>query len=195
MRKPSLMRHAGSMYTGLNLAPMIDCLVMLIPFLLTTTAYFQVSVIKNAIPNLSQSQMTPEMAKAREKSLELKLLMNDYGYTIVAKGGILQYYADKSAKATIPKINGTAYDTLALNKVLLEIRKAHPELPVDEPLILYPKANVTYNEIVETMDAVREQLDDDGNIFYQDVTDNKGNSRKVATEIFPNVVMGAELVE
>ncbi len=194
MRKPSLQRHAADIETELNITPVMNLFVILIPFLLLSAVFVQVAVIPNSIPNL-QTVPTKQMKKQKEKSLELKIVMNDEGYTIIGRGGILDLGASKKkGGATIPKVNGE-FDTQTLNRVLFRIRKAHPSLPIDEPVILYPKGNVKYEEIVATMDAAREAWDENGQVMFQDAVDEKGRKVKKPISLFPNVIIGAELVE
>lgn len=192
MRKPSLMRHSSDVETELNITPIMNLFVILIPFLLLSAVFIQVAVVPNSIPNI-QAASSPKLKE--KKTLELQLIMNNAGYTIIGRGGVLDLGSGKKFKgSTIPKVNGE-FDALTLNKVLYKIRQAHPSKAKDEPLIVYPKANVKYQEIIQTMDAARELWDEGGQLAYKDGQDEEGNTIKVTTELFPNVVIGAELVE
>ncbi len=76
----------------MNLVPMMNLMTVLIPFLLSITAFAKIAVIEIALPkgrgSQTQTQQTKKPEKKEEK-LNLTILMSDQGMTIGAKGGFL----------------------------------------------------------------------------------------------------------
>lgn len=76
----------------MNLVPMMNLMTVLIPFLLSITAFAKIAVIEIALPKARGSQTQTQQKKKPEKKeekLNLSILMSDQGMTIGAKGGFL----------------------------------------------------------------------------------------------------------
>jgi len=83
------------------------------------------------------------------------VLVSEKGFFIAGAGGVLgeTTAADGSGAPTIPKRPNGEYDFAALTAKMTEIKKAFPE---ESKTILGADAKVTYEILVRTMDACRE---------------------------------------
>ncbi len=76
----------------MNLVPMMNLMTVLIPFLLSITAFAKIAVVSIALPKASGSNTETQQKKKpkkKEEKLNLSILMSDLGMTIGAKGGFL----------------------------------------------------------------------------------------------------------
>lgn len=76
----------------MNLVPMMNLMTVLIPFLLSITAFSKITIIDIALPEERGSQtMTKQVKKPKKKEekLNLTIIISDLGITVGAKGGFL----------------------------------------------------------------------------------------------------------
>lgn len=76
----------------MNLVPMMNLMTVLIPFLLSITAFAKITVIEISLPKGGGSQTTHKVTKKpvkKKEKLNLSILLSDQGMTVAAKGGFL----------------------------------------------------------------------------------------------------------
>ncbi len=156
----------------LNLAPILDIIVSIVPLLLLSIAFVQVKMIDTSVPQV----VAEAAARANDKSETTVLLKVSKTH-----GFIFEEVKDgKSNPTPVPNKAG-AWDMEALHAAAFILKEKHPEVfRVD----LSPEADVNLNELVTVMDKIR-RTPDSKKVAFTD----PANGQKVETELmFPNVL-------
>jgi biopolymer transport protein ExbD len=152
----------------LNITAFMNLMVVLVPFLLMTAVFSQVSILNMNLP-VGESESVPTEEEP-PKALEVIIRANKLD-VLERNSGLLK---------SLPNIE-QGYDFAGLNAFLQQV-KAHPEFNTDTGITLLMEMETPYDALIQTMDAVRlierdeKDLDDDGN--------------QVHGELFPNISMG-----
>ncbi len=152
----------------LNITAFMNLMVVLVPFLLITAVFSQVSILNLNLP-AGVSEALPQ-EEDPPKALEVIVRKNKFEVN-ERNSGLL-----KTVKNT-----NDGYNYSELNAFLQEV-KAHPEFNTDTTVTLLMEMDIEYDTLVQTMDAVRlivleeRELDEQGNV--------------IQGELFPNISMG-----
>lgn len=143
----------------LNIVPYLDIMMNLIMFMLLSMTglisfgVLNVSSPKFADPGAVKAQTADDPNKPK---LLLTVLVSEKGFFIAGEGGVLGQggqAADSSGAPTIPKKPNGDYDYAQLTAKMTDIKKVFPD---ESKAILGADAKVSYEILVKTMDAVRE---------------------------------------
>jgi len=158
---------------NLNLTPLLDFVVAVIPVLLLSVNFLEYVVLDTSLPVYSDDPTAESsIEKDKQPKLGLSVAITDEGFIIAGQGGIL----NADGKGTlIRKMTNGSYDYLTLSDKLLDIKNKYPD---EWSLIIIPEATTRFEDIVSTMDASRERL-------------SKGEGRRV---MFPNIVLGGGIL-
>lgn len=159
----------------LNLAPMLDIIVSIIPMLLMSVVFVQVMIIETPIPQAVEKAMV----KNEEKNdIQIQL-------SVSKSSGFRLVVTDKGQQRekTIP-LKDQALDLAALKKEILETKMQYPD---QFRMELNPDETVPLNEIVAVLDQVRTKAATDPKIMFKDVDSGKQTETDL---MFPDVVFG-----
>jgi biopolymer transport protein ExbD len=161
-------RKAREMNTDIDITAFMNLMVVLVPFLLITAVFSQVSILNLNLPEgASEAIQTDEEPP---KALEV-VIRKDKFDVLERNSGLLKSLPNLSER----------YDFKGLNEFLQQV-KAHPEFNTDTGVTLLMEMETEYDTLVQTMDAVRlivreeRELDEQGNV--------------IQGELFPNISMG-----
>lgn len=155
----------------LNLAPILDIIVSIVPLLLLSMAFIQVKLIEVPVPQVVADAME-RADKKSETNVTLRVSQNRGFLFEVTKEGNTQ-------KFNVPAKSG-AFDYEALTSKAYEIKSNFPQV---FKLDLAPEEEVPLNELVKAMDAVRKDAQARKLAFV-----DPENGQKVETDLlFPNV--------
>jgi len=141
----------------LNLVPIMNLVVCLIPIILYGTVMVKVGVI-----NVNAPQFGPNRTKPAEgPPLNLSLGIGRDGFRLKASGvdvpKLLEEEGLSAVDGFIP-LQGERYDYAGLYSALMAVKTAHP----DESLVtLSADPETHFNVIVKTIDSVRYQLEEE----------------------------------
>jgi biopolymer transport protein ExbB len=215
----SLVRRSGEgeEAADTDVTPMLNLMVMLIPFLLTSSEFVKMGAIELKLPESTQGAGGGTAESKQDLKLEL-------GVVITAKGFTLFHYykpEDKTAGAAagatlaekqpdVPLVNGQ-YDFNALNarladvkkRVLADIVKAYfPTLPADASLYQLARAYTTKNLAGSAMFADHEAIKivAEDKITYKTVVAVMDAARGTRTPdgnvtMFPNVSIAGGIIQ
>lgn len=147
-------RHRKKQEQGLNLVPILDAVFILIFFLLMSAQFVKIFEIGSDVPIISES----EPPKDKKKPLALTL-------TITRKGFNLSSGVPSRRIKSISKTQEGQYDLVALHDYLLTVKKNHLN---EETIVFEPTVDLTYEEIVKIMDAVRLLNKTDESLYKKD---------------------------
>jgi biopolymer transport protein ExbD len=160
----------------LDLAPIMNLMVTLIPMLLISAAFLELVIVETSLPVYGQTEQVKPQEKLEKPKLGLTLLIKEDGFSLGGQGGMLNI---GDGRSTIPKLTDNTYDYITLTNVLYKIKEQYPD---EWSIIIVPEFSSTFEVIVGAMDASREAT-----IF----DDNNVASKKV---LFPNVIIGGGVI-
>ncbi|MDZ4677544.1 MAG: biopolymer transporter ExbD [Oligoflexia bacterium] len=130
----------------LNLAPMMDMFVSIIPFMMLSVSFMQIMLIDVPLPvPVSQALADDRAQTKREVAISIKM-ENKLGFAIDVKDE-----RGRNTRLSVGKI-GSDFDYVGLHKKLVEVKQRFPKVFRVE---LNPDDSVDYKSIVQAMDASR----------------------------------------
>lgn len=153
----------------LELVPVMNMFLVLIPFLLLSVSFYHIKAINTSVPVLATTSSTSKaparsnakvtvVVELKEKNISLSAICEDLSYDDLVK-----------LETEIKVKNPGSYPLEELTQHLLYIKDRYPK---SDTVILVPTQTVVYGTIVETMDTVR----------------TKNNA-----DLFPNVVLSGKV--
>ncbi len=141
-RRSKRRRHRDSVVAEIELMPMLNVFISIIPLLLLSAAFVPVTVIKTTLPSDQAAVVdTPET------SLDLAIHIHPAAYQLEINGSIVQSIArDPQARAGAD----AAHDQLA--QALRTLAATHPQ---NREVRIVSESSTHYEEIVEVMDVAR----------------------------------------
>jgi len=160
-----------------NITPMMNLMVVLIPLLLSSAEFVRLGIIELNLPPAAsgeKAEIEKEIPEEQLKELDLTVTITDQGFFISSSLAVLA--GDEADKPSIPMQNGQ-YDFDKLTENLYELKmKAESKFSDTDEIIIMAESDITYQTIVKTMDASR-QTEIDGKEFT----------------LFPNVSFSARI--
>ncbi len=180
----------------LNLVPIMNLVVCLIPIVLLGTSLVKIGVINVNAPKFGMGQAAPD--DSEEKPLNLTVAVGEDGFRITASGADINQVlglapaaepgAEPTEAAAGPLIakQGENYDYVELYNKLVQIKEKFPEETI---INLTADARIPFKVMIYTMDSIRVRLEKDS---YEDIEGFKaasvnyeGNTVKL---LWPDVV-------
>ena len=168
------MRRKNNKVEDLNLIPLMNLFVTMIPLLLLTAAFYHIGMVSVSVPTQSEAESDVATGKT---SVTINVRMSDQGLTLTASSSTLGESELKSLDTFISKKAGK-HDLSRLTQALERIKRKYEQ---SDTMMLVPSSNTGYEEMIATMDAARNM-----EVPYQ------GKKRKIP--LFPVVVV-TSLVE
>ncbi len=157
----------------LNIVPYLDILMNLIIFmLLSMTGLAIFGTLNVNAPNYgTAATATPE---SNTPKLLLTVLISKKGFFVAGTGAVLSQQAEGQTPTsstdggpTIPKKSDGSFDFAVLNTKMVEIKQAFPS---ETKVIIGAEADIPYDSLIQTMDAIRETFGKERKILFSDVT-------------------------
>ena len=158
----------------LNLAPFLDIIVSIIPLLLLSVAFVQIKMIETSIPQVVAAKIAEQHKNKKiPVSLNLKASKKSGFVLTVNNRGRVQ-----RTKLALNKEGKLDYD--GLNAAAAVVKQKHTDVfRID----FEPRSDVSYDEIVQTMDSLR-RLPAGQKVAFKDTK----SGEKVETDLmFPDV--------
>lgn len=137
----------------LDMVPIMNMFLVLIPFLLMSASFLQLKAINTSVPVLSESNSDNDLIK-KDKNIKLTVIVeiNKKGIHISATSENAPEDVINKIEKNINKENGKAYPIEELGVCLSDIKKAYPK---SDTVIIIPEKSVIYETIIKTMDIAR----------------------------------------
>ncbi len=157
----------------LNLAPVLDIMVTVIPMLLLSVAFVQIRMIETPVPQVVAEKINSQDQHPRV-SVNLKVSKQD--------GFQLTVFDNGQRKDFKVGLKQGQLDFDGLTNVAAQVKRQYADV---FKLELAPTQTVVFDDIVKTMDSVRRMP---ANVEKVTITDTK-TGQKVQTDLlFPDVV-------
>lgn len=180
----------------LNLVPIMNLVVCLIPIVLVGMSLVKIGVINVNAPSFGIGQAEP--SDDEEKPLGLRVIIEETGFRLVATGADINAELNVPIEAPtdadtpptpgifIPK-NGEVYNYADLYNKVIQLKGNHP----DETIInLSAEPKIHFEYIVKVMDAIRFELEsktyDDAKAFTEAIPALEAGQQKL---LWPDVVL------
>ena len=166
--KPSARRLSQSLEMDLDIRPVMNLMVVLIPLLLAGTVLVELSIIEINLPPAQsgggQSGEEQKPDKEQEQRLGLKIAITKSGFSIASASAILSGESEEGP--TVPVTEDGAYDYNKLREKLIEIKKAveDKKFKDKDSAIITASADIEYQIIIDVLDAIYSYVDDEQNI-------------------------------
>ncbi len=139
----------------LNIVPYLDVVVNLVMFmLLSMTGLLAFGVLNVSAPKIAEGAVAGDTAE--QPKLLLTVAIGRDGFFIAGAGGVIGQDAatpDATRPPTIAKRDGK-YDFAGLTDALARIKEKFPR---EQAVILSADPDVSYDTLIQTMDACRER--------------------------------------
>ena len=155
----------------INMVPVMNMFLVLIPFLLMSSNFLPLFVINTSVPVHSQpvSVDANEPEKKPEIKVKMVVKLNQNGFELEGIADGLSAEEIKQLSAFIPSDNVEGYP---FNQLVTRLQQIKTKYPASDTLILMPSGDILYDTIIRAMDV----------------------SRSVHNEkLFPNVVVSNEV--
>ena len=139
--KKSMGRRRGQA-DDVNITPVMNLFLVLVPFLLLTAVFVRIAVLELTLPSLSQRTQRPEREPQKPIVVILLAITQD-GFQLKAP----------AMKFKPIRLKNDTYQFDLLREKLKEIKARYPDT---EEITIQPADNVLYEIIVKVMDACRE---------------------------------------
>ena len=153
--------------TELNMIPIMNIFLVIIPFLLTSVSFFHIKAISTSVPVMADS--AHESAKPEKIKLTVIVEMRSADMRLSATAEELDPQGLEQFEQKIKLKSTGIYPLIELNEYLQSIKNTYP---ASDTIILIPDETVLYESIIQAMDAAR------------NFNDNP---------LFPNVVLSGSL--
>ncbi len=170
-RRPSA-RKRSNKDSKLNLTPILDAVFIFIFFLLMSASFLKVYEISSNVPTVSNDEPPPS------KTPPLALTISVYDDSLKIYTGL-----PSQLKKVVKKTGEGKYDFEELRTYLISLKQAHKQ---ENTAILEPKVNITYEDLINIMDAVRMLRDSDPAIYRP----GKDGVEEKVKGLFDNIVFG-----
>ncbi len=134
-----------------ELIPVMNLFMTIIPFLLLGVTFYHVAEISAAVPTRSADGTSDVADSASAVTLTLGV-SHARGYVLSANGTGVSPEALASLARVLPK-RGSAFDTAGLTRTLLAVKKRYPS---SDTIVIVPERDILFDDLVKTMDASRE---------------------------------------
>jgi biopolymer transport protein ExbD len=157
-----------------NLIPVMNLFVTLIPFLLLAAAFYHVSVVPTSLP--SQTDEASDIA-VDPRAVTLNLLIEPDKIQLSASSAVLDEATLAALTVNLERTD-KGFDLEALSKALhaIKLRFDH-----SDTVIVLPSDEVEYQDVVMILDTARE------------ITMNPGTPEEVRIPLFPVVVLSRKV--
>ncbi|MFQ5638550.1 MAG: biopolymer transporter ExbD [bacterium] len=135
--KHTLGRERGYQQDELNITPVMNIFLILIPFLLLTAVFVKISVVEFSLPS------TKSESRNQTNAVVTIIAIQEKGFDLKTQGIKFSFINKKKEN----------FDFQALVEQLQKVKKMYAET---QDIIIAPQASIKYNTIIKVMDRCRE---------------------------------------
>ncbi len=169
--KPSMRSKAEALDMELDIRPVMNLMVVLIPLLIASAEWVKLGVVEINVPPAKgpsaggPGEMDENKVKEKEMKLGLKIAIAHDGITIGNASALLE--GEQGEGPTVPLTAEGKYDFDLLKKKLIEIKKKikGKGFKDEDRVVLTASADIEYQTIITVMDYVQTYEEDNGDIL------------------------------
>ena len=169
MGRFSKVRRNREMDDEINMVPIMNMFMVLIPFLLMSASFFHIKAINTSVPVLAEGSSEDAAEKQIIVTVVVKLKNDGIKTTALSSDLSEKELADLEGDFIFEATADSETAYAAFSEYLKKVKGLYPK---SDTLILIPEDDILYDTIIQTMDVAR-KTDQDA--------------------LFPNVVLSASL--
>ena len=167
MSKLGRNRATAGEQTDVDMVPVMNMFLVLIPFLLMSVSFFHIKAINTSVPVLSQTQKVGDKPISEKVTAIVEIEPN--GFHVSAISDSVAYEDLDKWDARVARKEQAKYP---LDRLVAQLTKLKLRYPASDTLIIIPDGSVIYDTIIQAMDAAR---------YYNN------------NPLFPNVVLSGKV--
>jgi biopolymer transport protein ExbD len=167
-RVSSIRRHKPDA-PELNITAFLNLMVILVPFLLITAVFSQMTILELNLPPKQNDQQ--DQNKKKERNFEV-ILRHDRVILADTIGGQIKAF---------PKV-GNQYDMAGLSKLLVRVKEKYPK---KQNITILLEPEIPYEALVQVMDTVRIV-----SVVDEAVEKSETAAPSAKAELFPQISIG-----
>ena len=151
MARLGRIRHKSEEDTELNMVPIMNMFMVLIPFLLMSASFYQINAINTSLPVHTDTQGNDLLSNEMEKiTVVLELKENE-----IRISGLSETPNDLFLSELEMVISRQPENESSMDKLVDSLKSLKSRYPASDTLILIPDEEILYDEIIQTMDCAR----------------------------------------
>lgn len=142
--KATLKKKRGNKGDNLEMTPVMNLFLILVPFLLFTATFVNIAILELSLPQINKTRsLTQQQSQPPKQSILSTLEIRQEGFAL------------KSPTFDFPVIGkrNAAYDFEALLAQLNQIKQKFPEA---QDMVIAPQDMIKYDTVISVMDRLRE---------------------------------------
>jgi biopolymer transport protein ExbD len=151
MARLGRIRRSPQEEPDVNLIPIMNMFMVLIPFLLMSASFFHIKAINTSLPVHADTPAKTDPQKEKVK-ITVVLEIKEDQLRISTLSDTPNDLAVSAGETVIPRQPGGDISAAVLAAHLKKIKADYPD---SDTMILIPDDNVSYREIIRTMDCAR----------------------------------------
>ena len=170
MARFNRLKRNGEDETELNIVPIMNMFMVLIPFLLMSASFFDIKAINTSVP-IHSDKMVSEKQEPKLKTLKLTVILElkEDQIKLSALSDTLDEAELAKIETDFPRSAGQSLSVALIGDYLKKVKTQYPD---SDTILLIPDDNVSYDEIIQAMDCARK--------YKEEI-------------LFPNVVLSGSL--
>lgn len=164
--KPSQRRHISVEEIPLDIRPVMNLMVVLIPILLYSAEFVKLSIRELNLPPASTGQGIgqDEKPKETENRLYLTILISKRGFYVGSRGGFLSGEGKAEDEPSIPINPDGSYDFDQLQESLIVLKEKIRDKGFSDSksAIISAEADIPYKDLIKIMDYITTYTDEEG---------------------------------
>lgn len=185
-------RTSGDVDVEIDMVPVMNMFLVLIPFLLMSSSFLHLKVINTSVP-VKSTEISQDQAPKSDIKLTVIVALDDDNITLTATSEELTEDKLQAFDQALPKADSVDYPYADFTAALVKIKAQYPK---SDTVIIMPNDDIKYNDIIKTMDAAR-QYQTTQQVVNSESNNQTGSAltRAMASKIsilFPNVVLSAK---
>jgi biopolymer transport protein ExbD len=166
--KPSMRRTGQSLDMELDIKPVMNLMVVLIPLLLAGVEMVKLSIVEIDLPPASagagQGANEKDPEREKEKKLGLKIAIIEDGISLATASAVMS--GEEGEGPTVPRNEDGSYDYTVLKDKLIELKKAidGKGFKDENTAIITAAKDIEYQIIIDVLDLMQKYEDEEGNI-------------------------------
>ncbi len=168
--KPSLRSKNEEVQMELDIRPVMNLMVVLIPLLLAGAQWVKLGIIEINVPPTKAAgpgsgEAQDNTPKEKQLRLGLKVVITRSGITIGNAQAVIA--GEKGEGPTVPLKDDGSYDYDKLHEKLVELKKkvAGKGFVDEERVVIAAESDIEYQTIIDVMDNIQTYKDDKGNVL------------------------------
>ncbi len=136
----------------LNLVPIMNMFLVLIPFLLMSASFFHIKAVNTSVPVLSNGSKSNSRLPDDKLTIIIELTIDKIRLTAMSE--TVSEAVLKEMAAAFSKEPDDSYPLEKLSAYLLDVKNRYP---ASDTILLIPDDTVQYSAIIRTMDMARKR--------------------------------------